>query len=121
MYLLCHSSYFDEVMRSPCGASASLCFPLQELSSQLESLGKVDSASFQASVAALAQQDLAAAEQPDLEQYLGRLQTWEAENRHLIEREKEMRVKAEQEKLERLAANVAAWQQEAAGVGTRDR
>ncbi|XP_054467344.1 28S ribosomal protein S27, mitochondrial [Anoplopoma fimbria] len=82
----------------------------KELSSQLESEGKVDSASFQASVTALAQQNLAAAEKPDLEQYLSRVQAWEAENRQLIAREKEMRVKAEQEKQERLAAKAAAQQ-----------
>ncbi|KAK9522934.1 hypothetical protein VZT92_019370 [Zoarces viviparus] len=82
----------------------------KELSSQLESQGKVDSASFQASVAALAQQNLAAAEKPDLEQYLSRVQAWGAENMQLIKREKEMREKAEQEKQERLAAKAAAQQ-----------
>ncbi|XP_029295700.1 small ribosomal subunit protein mS27 [Cottoperca gobio] len=80
----------------------------KELSSQLESEGKVDSASFQASATALAQQNLAAAEKPDLEQYESRMQAWEAENRQLIQREKEMRAKALQEKLERLAARAAA-------------
>ncbi|KAM6944885.1 small ribosomal subunit protein mS27 [Lycodopsis pacificus] len=83
----------------------------KELSSQLESQGKVDSASFQASVVALAQQNLAAAEKPDLEQYLSRVQAWGAENMQLIKREKEMREKAEQEKQERLAAKAAAQQE----------
>ncbi|XP_068560142.1 small ribosomal subunit protein mS27 [Cebidichthys violaceus] len=83
---------------------------LEELSSQLESQGKVDSASFRDSVAALAQQNLAAAEKTDLERYLSRVQAWEAENRQLIGREKEMREKAEQEKRERLAARAAAQQ-----------
>ncbi|KAM8887118.1 small ribosomal subunit protein mS27 [Spinachia spinachia] len=82
----------------------------KELSSQLESEGKVDSASFQDSVSALAQQNLAAAEKPDLEQYLSRVQAWEADNRQLIAREKEMRKKAEEEKRERLAAKAAAQQ-----------
>ncbi|XP_075955651.1 small ribosomal subunit protein mS27 [Anarhichas minor] len=82
----------------------------KELSSQLESQGKVDSASFQASVAALAQQNLTAAEKADLEQYLSRVQAWGAENMQLIRREKEMREKAEQEKQERLAAKAAAQQ-----------
>ncbi|XP_070760809.1 small ribosomal subunit protein mS27 [Enoplosus armatus] len=82
----------------------------KELSSQLESRGKVDSASFQALVTALAQQNLAAAEKPDLEQYESRVQGWEAEKRQLIQREKEMREKAEQEKQERLAAKAAAQQ-----------
>ncbi|XP_042277163.1 28S ribosomal protein S27, mitochondrial [Thunnus maccoyii] len=80
----------------------------KELSSQLESQGKVDAASFQALVTALAQQNLAAAEKPDLEQYESRVLAWEAEKRQLIQREKEMREKAEQEKQERLAAKAAA-------------
>lgn len=83
---------------------------LQELSSQLESQGKVDSASFQASVTVLAQQNLVAVEKPDLEQYKSRVQAWESEKRQLIQREKEMREKAEQEKQERLAAKAAAQQ-----------
>ncbi|XP_068422386.1 small ribosomal subunit protein mS27 [Clinocottus analis] len=83
----------------------------KELRSQLESGGKVDPASFQASVAALARQDLAAAEQPDLDQYLIRVQAWQAENRQLIQREKETREKAEQEKEER-KERLAAAQQE---------
>ncbi|XP_056233392.1 28S ribosomal protein S27, mitochondrial [Seriola aureovittata] len=80
----------------------------KELRSQLESQGKLDSASFQDLVTALAQQNLAAAEKPDLEQYESRVQAWEAERRQLIQREKEMKEKAEQEKQERLAANAAA-------------
>uniref|UniRef100_A0A3Q3WQE0 Small ribosomal subunit protein mS27 n=1 Tax=Mola mola TaxID=94237 RepID=A0A3Q3WQE0_MOLML len=81
-----------------------------ELSSLLASQGKVDSASFQALASALAQQSLAAAEEPDLEQYESRVQAWEAEKRQLVLREKEMREKAEQEKQERLAAKAAAQQ-----------
>ncbi len=81
---------------------------LQELSSQLESQGKVDSASFQALVTALAQQNLAAAEKDDLEQYESRVQAWGAEKRQLIQRENEMREMAEKEKQERLAAKAAA-------------
>lgn len=83
---------------------------IQELSGQLESQGKVDSASFQALVTALAQQNLAAAEELDLEQYVSRMDAWESEKRQLIQREKEMREKAEQEKQERLAAKAAAQQ-----------
>lgn len=82
--------------------------PLQELSSQLESQGKVDTASFQALVTTLAQQNLAAAEKPDLEQYESRVLAWESEKRQLIQREKEMRERANQEKQERLAAKAAA-------------
>ncbi|XP_030271619.1 small ribosomal subunit protein mS27 [Sparus aurata] len=82
----------------------------KELSGQLESQGKVDSASFQALVTALAQQNLAAAEELDLEQYVSRMDAWESEKRQLIQREKEMREKAEQEKQERLAAKAAAQQ-----------
>ncbi|XP_022613515.1 28S ribosomal protein S27, mitochondrial [Seriola dumerili] len=80
----------------------------KELRSQLESQGKVESASFQDLVTVLARQNLAAAEKPDLEQYESRVQAWEAERRQLIQREKEMKEKAEQEKQERLAANAAA-------------
>lgn len=68
------------------------------------------SASFQALVTALAQQNLAAAEKPDLEQYESRVQAWEAEKRQLIQREEEMREKAEQEKQRRLAAMEAVQQ-----------
>ncbi|KAM7415996.1 hypothetical protein PAMA_018190 [Pampus argenteus] len=80
----------------------------KELSTQLESQGKVDAVSFQASVTSLAQQKLATAEKPDLEQYERQMLAWEAEKRQLIQREKEMRAKAEQEKQERLAAKAAA-------------
>ncbi|XP_035999811.1 28S ribosomal protein S27, mitochondrial [Fundulus heteroclitus] len=82
----------------------------RELSSQLESQGKVDAASFQALVTALAQQNLASAEKPDLEQYQSRLKAWEAEKRQLIQREKDLRAKAEQERRERLATRAAAQQ-----------
>ncbi|XP_008284845.1 small ribosomal subunit protein mS27 isoform X2 [Stegastes partitus] len=80
----------------------------KELSSQLESQGKVEAASFQDLVTALAQQNLAAAETLDLEQYQSRVQAWDAEKRQLSQREKEMREKGAQEKRERLAARAAA-------------
>lgn len=84
-------------------------FPvLQELSSQLNSQGKVDPASLQALATALAQQNLGAAEKVDLEQYQSWVQAWEAEKRQLILRENEMREKAEHEKQQRLAAKAAA-------------
>ena len=82
----------------------------QELSSKLESQNKVDPASFQALVTALAQQNLVAAEKLDLEQYESRMRAWEAEKRQLIQREKEMREKAEQERQEQLAARAAIQQ-----------
>ncbi|XP_029019894.1 28S ribosomal protein S27, mitochondrial [Betta splendens] len=82
----------------------------KELSSQLESRGKVDSSSFQALVSALAQQNLAAAEEADLERYATQVQAWEAEKRQLVQREQELREKAEQEKQRRLAARAAAQQ-----------
>lgn len=99
-------------MRSLLGASRSFFVPLllQELSSQLESQGKVDSASFQTLVTDLAQQGLAAAEKPDVEQYESRVQDWEAQKRQLLQREKEMREKAEQERREWLTAKTAAQQ-----------
>ncbi|XP_035496506.1 28S ribosomal protein S27, mitochondrial [Scophthalmus maximus] len=83
----------------------------KELSSQLESQGKLDPASFQDLVTALAGQNLATAEQQDLEQYERSMQAWEAETRQLIQREKEMREKAHEEKQERLAAMAAAQQE----------
>uniref|UniRef100_A0A3P9HT16 Small ribosomal subunit protein mS27 n=1 Tax=Oryzias latipes TaxID=8090 RepID=A0A3P9HT16_ORYLA len=82
----------------------------EELMSQLESRGKVEPASFKASVTAMSEQQLADAEQPDLEEYLSQVQSWEAERRQLIQREHETRQKAEQEKQERLAARAAAQQ-----------
>lgn len=82
----------------------------KELSSQLESLGKVDATSFQALVTSLAQQNLEASEKLDIEQYESRVQAWESEKKQLIRREKEMKAKAEEEKRERLAAKAAAQQ-----------
>ncbi|KAK7934240.1 hypothetical protein WMY93_005136 [Mugilogobius chulae] len=80
----------------------------KELRSQLESMDKVETASFQTLVSALAQKELSAAEEPDVERYQQQVQNWEAERVQLIQREKEMREKAEQEKQERLAASAAA-------------
>ncbi|XP_061585366.1 28S ribosomal protein S27, mitochondrial [Cololabis saira] len=82
----------------------------KELSSQLESQGKIEPTSFQDLVTAMAQQNLAAAEAADLEWYKSRLQAWEAEKKNLIQREKEMREKSEQERQERAAAWAAARQ-----------
>uniref|UniRef100_A0A3P9K1X8 Small ribosomal subunit protein mS27 n=1 Tax=Oryzias latipes TaxID=8090 RepID=A0A3P9K1X8_ORYLA len=82
----------------------------EELMSQLESRGKVEPASFKATVTAMSEQQLADAEKPDLEEYLSQVQSWEAERRQLIQREEETRQKAEQEKRERLAARAAAQQ-----------
>lgn len=59
---------------------------------------------------ALAQKSLAAAEKVDLEQYEKLVQDWEAERRQLIQREEEMRAKAEEEREQRLAAKAAAQQ-----------
>lgn len=87
----------------------------KELSSQLESQGRVDPASLQALVSALAHQALAVAEQADLDLYRSRLQDWEAEKRHLIHREKEMMQKAEELRQERMAARAAAQQASEAG------
>ncbi|XP_075323807.1 small ribosomal subunit protein mS27 [Odontesthes bonariensis] len=82
----------------------------KELSSKLDSQNKVEPTSFQALVTALAQQNLVAAEKLDLEQYESRMRAWEAEKRQLIQREKEMREKAEQQRQEQLAARAAAQQ-----------
>uniref|UniRef100_A0A3B4AW29 Small ribosomal subunit protein mS27 n=1 Tax=Periophthalmus magnuspinnatus TaxID=409849 RepID=A0A3B4AW29_9GOBI len=80
----------------------------QELRSHLESSGKVEASSFQTLVSTLAQKELSAAEGPDLERYQEQVQGWEAERAQLIQREREMREKAEQEKRERLAVSAAA-------------
>ncbi|RVE68049.1 hypothetical protein OJAV_G00087780 [Oryzias javanicus] len=82
----------------------------EELMSQLESRGKIEPSSFKALATTVSEQQLADAEKPDLEEYLSQVQSWEAERRQLIQREKEMRLKAEQEKQERLAARAAAQQ-----------
>lgn len=66
--------------------------------------------SFQGLVTALAQDNLPSAEKSDLEQYESRVQAWEAEKKQLIQREKELREKAEQEKAQRLATRAAAEQ-----------
>lgn len=77
---------------------------------QLESQGKIEPSSFKALATTVSEQQLADAEKPELEEYLSQVQSWEAERRQLIQREKEMRLKAEQEKQERLAAGAAAQQ-----------
>lgn len=70
----------------------------------------MDSASLQDLVSTLAKQKLAASEKLDLEEYKKRIQAWEVDRKHLIEREKEFREKAELERQERLAAQAAAQQ-----------
>ncbi|KAM9857762.1 small ribosomal subunit protein mS27 [Aulostomus maculatus] len=82
----------------------------KKMSSQLESQGKVDTTSFHTLVTTLAQQNLASAEEQDLEQYKSKVQDWEAERKQLIQREMEMREKAKQEREERLASKAAAQQ-----------
>ncbi|XP_034026474.1 28S ribosomal protein S27, mitochondrial [Thalassophryne amazonica] len=82
----------------------------KDLMGQLESRGKVEPASFQTLVSALAEQKLAAAEKVDLEQYESRVQAWEDEKRQLVKKEQENRVLAEQERQKRLAAKAAAQQ-----------
>lgn len=70
----------------------------------------MDSTPFQGLVTALAQENLPSAESSDLEWYESRVPAWEAEKKQLIQREKELREKAEQEKAQRLAARAAAQQ-----------
>lgn len=82
----------------------------QELSSQLQSQARVEADSLEALVSALAQQNLAQAEEPDLEQYRTRVKDWESERRQLIQREAESREVAEKAKQARLAARAAAQQ-----------
>ncbi|XP_072289669.1 small ribosomal subunit protein mS27 [Eucyclogobius newberryi] len=80
----------------------------KELRSQLESTGKIEAASLQTLMSALAQTELSSAEGPDVERYQQQVQRWEAERVALIQREKEMKESAEQEKRKRLAASAAA-------------
>lgn len=90
------------------GSLFSSTVQLQELSKQLDAEGKTCPQSFQALVSALAQENLAAAERADLEQYERQVQDWEAERRELVQRELEFRAKAEEERAQRLAAKAAA-------------
>ncbi|CAL8249230.1 unnamed protein product [Merluccius merluccius] len=89
----------------------------KDLRGRLETQGKVEPSSFQALVSALAARSLAASETADLEDYQGRVQAWEAEKRHLIVREKEMRERSEKERQERLAARAAAQQADNRAAG----
>lgn len=70
----------------------------------------MDPTSFQALVTALAQENLASAEKPDLEWYESKVQAWEAEKKQLIQKEKEFREKTELAKAQRLATRAAAQQ-----------
>lgn len=70
----------------------------------------MDPTPFQGLVTALAQENLPLAEKSDLEWYESRVPAWEAEKKQLIQREKELREKAEQEKAQKLATRAAAQQ-----------
>ncbi|XP_036385052.1 28S ribosomal protein S27, mitochondrial [Megalops cyprinoides] len=80
----------------------------QDLSSKLRSLDGVEPSSLHALVSALAEQELGAAERADTERYTGKVQEWEEERQHLVQREKESREKALQERLARQAARAAS-------------
>ncbi|KAJ8400117.1 hypothetical protein AAFF_G00401560 [Aldrovandia affinis] len=80
----------------------------QELSGKLQSLERVDASSLLALVSMLSEAELAVAERADGEQYAGKVQEWEEERHHLIQREKELREKAQQERQARLAAKAKA-------------
>lgn len=64
--------------------------------------------SFLALVTGLAQENLPSAEKPDLEWYESQVPAWEAEKKRLIQREKELREKAEEERAQKLATRAAA-------------
>ncbi|XP_061674328.1 28S ribosomal protein S27, mitochondrial [Syngnathoides biaculeatus] len=81
------------------------------LVSQLEARENVDPSDFQTLATSLAEQHLSSTERPDLDRYESLLGAWEAERKELILREQEARRKAEEEKLERLAAKAALQQQ----------
>ncbi|KAI4894668.1 hypothetical protein NFI96_001854 [Prochilodus magdalenae] len=78
-----------------------------ELMGRLQAQGKVDSDSLEALVSRLVQEKLGTCEEPDVAQFQKRVQDWEAERRQLVSREKEMREKAQQERLARQAARAA--------------
>ncbi|XP_041957658.1 28S ribosomal protein S27, mitochondrial isoform X2 [Alosa alosa] len=78
------------------------------LRAQLQASGKEDATSLEALVTSLAQGQLQAAEQPDVELYQRMVSEWEAERWQLIQREKESREKMEQIAQERKAARSTA-------------
>ncbi|KAJ8339341.1 hypothetical protein SKAU_G00361270 [Synaphobranchus kaupii] len=63
----------------------------QDLSSKLQSLGRVDTGGLLALVSALADADLGVAEGADGELYATKVQEWEQERQMLVQREKELR------------------------------
>ncbi|KAJ8339342.1 hypothetical protein SKAU_G00361280 [Synaphobranchus kaupii] len=79
----------------------------QDLSSKLQSLGRVDTGGLLALVSALADADLGAVEGADGELYATKVQEWEQERQMLVQREKELRERAQQEHLAREAAKAA--------------
>ncbi|XP_035247096.1 28S ribosomal protein S27, mitochondrial [Anguilla anguilla] len=80
----------------------------QDLSSKLQSLGRVDPGGLLALVSALAQAELAAAEAADGELYARKVEEWEQERQSLIQRERELRERAQQEYQARQAAKASA-------------
>ncbi|XP_062399676.1 28S ribosomal protein S27, mitochondrial [Sardina pilchardus] len=78
------------------------------LRAQLQASGKEDATSLEVLVTSLAQGQLQAAEQPDVELYQRMVGEWEAERWMLIQKEKESREKMEQITQERKAAKAAA-------------
>ncbi|XP_076859674.1 small ribosomal subunit protein mS27 [Brachyhypopomus gauderio] len=79
----------------------------QELREQLQDQGKVEPADLETLATRLAQESLRACEDADIADYERKVKDWEAELRQLIQREKELRKKAEQERAARLAARAA--------------
>ncbi|XP_028851885.1 small ribosomal subunit protein mS27 isoform X2 [Denticeps clupeoides] len=76
----------------------------KELSSRLQTEGKVDPAGLEALASGLAEGQLKEAEGPDVAQYEQRVRDWEDERMQLIQREKESREKAEEERQARSLA-----------------
>ncbi|KAI1905266.1 hypothetical protein AGOR_G00014340 [Albula goreensis] len=80
----------------------------QDLSSKLKTLDRVDPRDLQTLASALAEAELPAAEGVDAELYVRKVQEWEEERHSLVQREKELRERALQERLARKAAKASA-------------
>ncbi|KAM4053417.1 small ribosomal subunit protein mS27 [Anomaloglossus baeobatrachus] len=69
-------------------------FRFQDLSTKLDSLGKIDPANLVSVTTSFVQQKLPEFEKPDIEKYETSLKEWEEDQSGLIKREKELREKA---------------------------
>ncbi|XP_067838843.1 28S ribosomal protein S27, mitochondrial isoform X1 [Heptranchias perlo] len=79
-----------------------------ELNAELESLGKIEAASLLTLTDKLVKETLPSSEAGEILSYEKKLEKWEEERAALIEREKELREKARQEREARLAAKATS-------------